>query len=174
MYLLSGAISLHLLAIMTKPSLSCLLCFLCMLAIPFLKKKKKKKGMANMHKKPLFKIRIYLLYSKIVNVDLLVNFSAAFQYRDRAGWPASLPYIWKIHVSMGICTRSGIRLYKRVPVVKTQKRPKSYYRKVIKITKGHFHNSLSHCCSVSVSIHVSKNGHKHCDIHDPNNIGMLI
>ena len=34
MYLLSGAISLHQLVIMTKPSLSCLLCFLCMLAIP--------------------------------------------------------------------------------------------------------------------------------------------
>ena len=34
MYLLSGAMSLHHLAIMTKPFLSCLLCFLCMLAIP--------------------------------------------------------------------------------------------------------------------------------------------
>ena len=34
MYLLSGATSLHHLAIGTKPSLSCLLCFLCMLAIP--------------------------------------------------------------------------------------------------------------------------------------------
>ena len=34
MYLLCGAMSLHHLAIMTKPSLSCLLCFLCMLAIP--------------------------------------------------------------------------------------------------------------------------------------------
>ena len=37
MYLLSGAMSLHHLAIVTKPSLSCLLCFLCMLAIPFLR-----------------------------------------------------------------------------------------------------------------------------------------
>ena len=33
-YLLSGAMSLHHLAITTEPSLSCLLCFLCMLAIP--------------------------------------------------------------------------------------------------------------------------------------------
>ena len=33
-YLLSGAMSLHHLVIMTKPSLSCLLCFLRMLAIP--------------------------------------------------------------------------------------------------------------------------------------------
>ena len=33
-YLLSGAMSLHHLPIMTKPSLSCLLCFLCMSAIP--------------------------------------------------------------------------------------------------------------------------------------------
>ena len=41
-YLLSGAVSLHHLAIMTKPSLSCLLCFLCMLAIPII---------------PLFKMR---------------------------------------------------------------------------------------------------------------------
>ena len=37
MYLLSGAMSLHHLAIMTKPSLSCLLCFLCMLYIPLFK-----------------------------------------------------------------------------------------------------------------------------------------
>ena len=33
-------------------------------------------------------------------------------------WPASLPYIWKIRVSVAIGTQSGIRLNKRVPMVK--------------------------------------------------------
>ena len=41
-----------------------------------------------------------------------------FVYRDGTGWPASLPYIWKIHVSVAIGTQSGIRLHKRVPMVK--------------------------------------------------------
>ena len=41
-----------------------------------------------------------------------------FVYRDGTGWPASLPYIRKIHVSMAIGTQSGIRLHKRVPMVK--------------------------------------------------------
>ena len=41
-----------------------------------------------------------------------------FVYRDRGGWPASLPYIWKIHVSVAIGTQSGIRLHERVPMVK--------------------------------------------------------
>ena len=35
-----------------------------------------------------------------------------FVYRDGMGWPASLPYIRKIHVSMAIGTQSGIRLHK--------------------------------------------------------------
>ena len=34
------------------------------------------------------------------------------------GWPASLPYIRKIRVSVAIGTQSGIRLHKRVPMVK--------------------------------------------------------
>ena len=38
--------------------------------------------------------------------------------RDRGGWPASLPYIRKICVSVAIGTQSGIRLHKRVPMVK--------------------------------------------------------
>ena len=38
--------------------------------------------------------------------------------RDRGGWPASLPYICKIHVSMAIGTQSGIHLHERVPTVK--------------------------------------------------------
>ena len=41
-----------------------------------------------------------------------------FIYRDGTGWPASLPYIRKIHVSVAIGTQSGIRLHKRVPMVK--------------------------------------------------------
>ena len=41
-----------------------------------------------------------------------------FVYRDRGGWPASLPYIRKIRVSVAIGTQSGIRLHQRVPMVK--------------------------------------------------------
>ena len=41
-----------------------------------------------------------------------------FVYRDGTGWPASLPYIRKIHVSVAIGTQSGIRLHERVPMVK--------------------------------------------------------
>ena len=37
-------------------------------------------------------------------------------YRDRGGWPASLPYIRKIRVSVAIGTQSGIRLHQRVPM----------------------------------------------------------
>ena len=33
-----------------------------------------------------------------------------FVHRDRAGWPASLPYILKICVSVAIGTQSGIIL----------------------------------------------------------------
>ena len=41
-----------------------------------------------------------------------------FVYRDGTGWPASLPYIRKIHVSVAIGTQSGICLHERVPIVK--------------------------------------------------------
>ena len=41
-----------------------------------------------------------------------------FVYRDRGGWPASLPYICKIRISMAIGTQSGIRLHERVPMAK--------------------------------------------------------
>ena len=41
-----------------------------------------------------------------------------FVYRDGTGWPASLPYIWKIRVSVAIGTQSGIHLHERVPMVK--------------------------------------------------------
>ena len=39
-------------------------------------------------------------------------------YRDGTGWPASLPYVQKIRVSVAIGIRSGIRLNERVPMVK--------------------------------------------------------
>ena len=55
MYLLSGAMSLHHLVIMTKPSLSCLPCFLCMLAIPIF---------------PFLKVEEFLIYLS----QLLVSF----------------------------------------------------------------------------------------------------
>ena len=44
--------------------------------------------------------------------------NSPFVYRDGTGWPASLPYIRKIRVSVAIGIRSGIRLHKRVPMVK--------------------------------------------------------
>ena len=37
---------------------------------------------------------------------------------DRGGWPASLPYIQKIRVSVAIGNQSRIRLHERVPMVK--------------------------------------------------------
>ena len=41
-----------------------------------------------------------------------------FVYRDRGGWPASLPYIRKIRVSVAIGNQSRICLHERVPMVK--------------------------------------------------------
>ena len=41
-----------------------------------------------------------------------------FVYRDGAGWPASLPYIRKIRVSVAIGFQSGIHLHKRVSMVR--------------------------------------------------------
>ena len=70
-----------------------------------------------------------------------------FVYRDRGGWPASLPYICKIRVSVAIGTQSGIRLHEKgtygqnMGVLK--KWPKSDNGKVVKILKVHFHNSSS-------------------------------
>ena len=49
-----------------------------------------------------------------------------FVYRDGIGWPASLPYIRKIRVSVAIGTQSGIRLHKRVPMVKIWGSSKNY------------------------------------------------
>ena len=49
-----------------------------------------------------------------------------FVYRDRAGWPASLPYICKIRVSMALGTQSEICLHERVPTVKIWGSSKNY------------------------------------------------
>ena len=43
---------------------------------------------------------------------------APLYYRDGTGWPASLPYIQKIRVSVAIGTQSGICLHEMVPMVK--------------------------------------------------------
>ena len=52
------------------------------------------------------------------NTTLSQRGFSPFVYRDRGGLPASLPYIRKIHVSVTIGSQSGIRLHKRVPMVK--------------------------------------------------------
>ena len=54
----------------------------------------------------------------IVHVYVSQRGDSPFVYRDGTGWPASLPYIRKIHVSVAIGTQSGIRLHERVPMVK--------------------------------------------------------
>ena len=87
-----------------------------------------------------------------------------FVYRDgtgSSGWPASLPYIRKIRVSMVICTQSGIRLHKRVPMVKIWGSSKNDQNQItVKIVKVRFHYfsfSPSCCCSSSsVSTSVSQ------------------
>ena len=79
-------------------------------------------------------------------------------YSDRAGWPALLPYIRKMCVSVAIRTQSGICLHERVPMVKIWGSSKKIgLQKVVKIVKVHFHNSSSSpcccccCCSSSSS-----------------------
>ena len=54
----------------------------------------------------------------LIHVRISQRGDSPFVYRDGVGWPASLPYSWKIHVSMAICPQSGIRLHERVPMVK--------------------------------------------------------
>ena len=48
----------------------------------------------------------------------VLDHKGVYVYRDRACWSASLPYIWKISVSVAIGTLSRIYLHKRVPMVK--------------------------------------------------------
>ena len=79
-----------------------------------------------------------------------------FVHRDRAGWPASLPYICKIRVSVAMGTQSEIRLHKRVATVKlwgSSKNDRNWT--TVKLFKLHFHNSFSPCCSSSSSSSVS-------------------
>ena len=65
MYLLCGAMSLHHLAIMTKPSLSCLLCFLCMLAIPIF---------------PFLKVEEFLIYLSRLFFNFIQTGSNMYMY----------------------------------------------------------------------------------------------
>ena len=68
--------------------------------------------------------------------------NSPFVYRDGAGWPASLPYIWKIRISIvnpkSVFTKGYLW---------SNPQPKLDSRKVVKIIKVHFHkSSSSHCC----------------------------
>ena len=70
-----------------------------------------------------------------------------FVYRDRGGWPASLPYICKIRVSVAIGTQSGIRLHKRVTMLKIWGSSKNDQNQMTgKLLKLHFHYSSSFSC----------------------------
>ena len=87
--------SLHHLAIMTKPSLSCLLCFLCMLAIPIF---------------PFLKFEEFLiyLYHKGAVTPLYIGIVHVGQHRSHTFGKSVFPW----H------TQSVIRLHERVPMVK--------------------------------------------------------
>ena len=83
--------------------------------------------------------------------QLLQRGNSPFVYRDGTGWSVSLPYIRKIHVSMAIGIRAGIRLHKKVPMVKIGGSSKNDQNRITgKLLKLHFHTS------VSVSTHVSQ------------------
>ena len=58
------------------------------------------------------------LETKSFGIHISQRGDTPFVYRDGTGWPASLPYIRKIHVSVAIGTQSGICLHKRVHMVK--------------------------------------------------------
>ena len=60
----------------------------------------------------------YVPHGMLLMEQLSQRGFSPFVYRDRAGWPASLPYICKFRVSVAIGTQSGIRLHQRVPMVK--------------------------------------------------------
>ena len=115
----------------------------------------------------MYGLRLLLLFYKnnvkFVALHLLVSEIAkcidfyAFVYRDGTGWPASLPYIRKIHISMHSSSPKGT-YGQNMGIHK--KGPKLDYRKVVKIVKVQFHNSSSSCCcccsSSSVSTRISQ------------------
>ena len=82
-----------------------------------------------------------------------------FVYRDGTGWPASLPYIRKIHISVAIGTKFRIRLHERVHIVKIWVSSKNDQNriagKVVKIVKVHFYFVVV-VVGFSVSTHVSQ------------------
>ena len=69
-----------------------------------------------------------------------------FVYRDGIGWPASLPYIRKIHVSVAIWNPSSRKGTSGQNMGVLKKLPKSDNGKVVKIIKVHFHYSSFCCC----------------------------
>ena len=73
--------------------------------------------------------------------------------RDCTGWPASLPYIRKIRVSVAMCThprKDDLHVWQNIGSSKNDKNLTA--GKLLKL-KVHFHNnysSPSHCCRCSV------------------------
>ena len=59
------------------------------------------------------KIKLVQVCTKVQTLGLALSQrgDSPFVYRDGTGWPASLPYIWKIRVSVAIGTQSGIHLH---------------------------------------------------------------
>ena len=78
-----------------------------------------------------------------------------FVYRDRGGWPASLPYIRKIRVSVAMAINPESVFTKGYLWAKYGGPKKLDHRKVVKFVKVHFHNSSFCCCSSSSSSSVS-------------------
>ena len=73
-------------------------------------------------------VHVYAMY---IHVHVLSQRGdSPFVYRDRGGWPASLPYIRKIRVSVAIGNQSGIRLHERVPMVKIWGSSKNYQNQI--------------------------------------------
>ena len=97
-------------------------------------------------------MRVSEPYGDCVGLLISQRGDSPFVYRDRAGWPHT------IGVSMAIGTQSGIRLHKKVHMVKIWGyQPKSHNGKIVKIVKVHFnYSSSSCCCCSSVSTHVSQ------------------
>ena len=78
---------------------------------------------------------------------------APLYYRDRVGWPASLPYFLKVSVSVAIGIQCGISLHKRVAIVKIWGPQKMTKSDNIKSSFSLFFPS--YCCS-SISTSVSQ------------------
>ena len=62
----------------------------------------------------MYNLRLFI----VVLQELSQRGDSPFVYRDGTGWPASLPYIRKIRISVAIGIRSRICLHERLPMVK--------------------------------------------------------